>query len=363
MGFACLALLAATGGRAVAASGQALVIGEASYASLPALPGCALSAHAVAAALRGLGFAVDEQVDGSSGALYAAIGGLTKRLAAAPKAPAFVYFCGYATRYEDRPFVLPVSASVDRPADALTQGLLAKTLVGAASGGKTAAAVLALDTVAMPNGPAVLPLDALMRPALPPTLGYIATVTRAPGNTPTPFATALVPLLHGTKVDSGRLLTDIQQQMAGLKTAAVVSLHVPDTVMSLTAPPVVAQPVVAATPAPSSSAATPAPSSSAATPAASPPVAPAAAVGSPAAPPPASVAAVKALPDEDQMTDDQRRLVQRALAHLGYYDARTDGVFGPETHAAIRRWQHEVHAPMTGHLTAGEASKLASSWD
>jgi hypothetical protein len=354
MGFACLALLAATGGRAVAASGQALVIGEASYASLPALPGCALSAHAVAAALRGLGFAVDEQVDGSSGALYAAIGGLTKRLAAAPKAPAFVYFCGYATRYEDRPFVLPVSASVDRPADALTQGLLAKTLVGAASGGKTAAAVLALDTVAMPNGPAVLPLDALMRPALPPTLGYIATVTRAPGNTPTPFATALVPLLHGTTVDSFRLLTDIREQMAGLKTAGVAALHVPDTALSLTAPPVVAQPVVAATPAPSSSAATPA---------ASPPVAPAAAVGSPAAPPPASVAAVKALPDEDQMTGDQRRLVQRALAHLGYYDARTDGVFGPETHAAIRRWQHEVHAPMTGHLTAAEASKLASSWD
>jgi hypothetical protein len=357
-----------------------LVIGEASYASLPALPGCALSAHAVAAALRGLGFAVDEQVDGSSGALYAAIGGLTKRLAAAPKAPAFVYFCGYATRYEDRPFVLPVSASVDRPADALTQGLLAKTLVGAASGGKTAAAVLALDTVAMPNGPAVLPLDALMRPALPPTLGYIATVTRAPGNTPTPFATALVPLLHGTTVDSFRLLTDIREQMAGLKTAGVAALHVPDTALSLTAPPVVAQPVVAATPAPSSSAATPAPSSPAATPApsspaapvpsppaaapaASPPVAPAAAVGSPAAPPPASVAVVKALPDEDQMTDDQRRLVQRALAHLGYYDARTDGVFGPETHAAIRRWQHEVHAPMTGHLTAGEASKLASSWD
>jgi hypothetical protein len=321
----------------VAASGEALVIGEASYASLPALPGCALSAHAVAAALRGLGFSVDEQVDGSSGALYAAIGSLTKRLAAAPQTPAFVYFCGYATSYADRPFVLPVSASVDRPADALTQGLLAKTLVGAAAGGKTAAAVLALDTVAMPKGPAVLPLDALLQPGLPPTLGYIATVTSAPGNTPTPLATALVPLLHGTKVDSGRLLTDIQQQMAGLKTAAVVSLHVPDTVMSLTVPPVVAQPAVAATPAPA-------------------PVPPVAA-------PPAAVAVEKSLPDEDQMTDDQRRLVQRALAHLGYYDARTDGVFGPETHAAIRRWQHEVHAPMTGHLTAEEASKLASSWD
>ncbi len=41
------------------------------------------------------------------------------------------------------------------------------------------------------------------------------------------------------------------------------------------------------------------------------------------------------------MSDAQRRQVQAALAKLGYYDATVDGIFGPETRAAIRRWQHE----------------------
>jgi peptidoglycan hydrolase-like protein with peptidoglycan-binding domain len=63
------------------------------------------------------------------------------------------------------------------------------------------------------------------------------------------------------------------------------------------------------------------------------------------------------------MTIDQGRLVQRALSHLGYYDGKPDGIFGPDTRAAIRRWQYEEHQPMTGHLTAGEASKLAATWD
>jgi len=60
------------------------------------------------------------------------------------------------------------------------------------------------------------------------------------------------------------------------------------------------------------------------------------------------------------MTGAQRRQVQQALAGLGYYDGRIDGIFGPETHAAIRRWQHELHAPMTGHLTGPEATRLTS---
>ncbi len=335
VGVACLGLLLAAAAGAEAAPGQALVIGEASYTSLPPLPGCALSAHAVAAALRGLGFTVDEQDDSSSGALYAAIGALTKRLAAAPQAPVFVDFCGYAPSFEDRPFVLPVSASISRPADALTQGLLAKTLLTAAMGDKTAAGILALDTVPMPNGPTALPLEALLQPALPPALGYIATTTSAPGNTPTPLASTLVPLLRGAAVDSAKVLASIQQQMAGLKTARVAALHLPDAGMLLTGappPPAAAAPATAAVPATGPS-------------------------------PTAPAAAAKSLPDEDQMTDDQRRLVQRALTHLGYYDARTDGVLGPETRAAIRRCQHEVQEPMTGHLTAGEASKLATAWD
>ena len=332
VGLLNLALVMATASQAAAASGQALVIGEANYASLPPLPSCALSAHAVGAALRGIGFAVDEQDDGSSGALYAAIGDLAKKVAAAPQTPTVVYFCGYATGYEDRPFVLPVSANVSRPADALTQGLLAKTLLNAAAGGKTAAGVLVLDTVPMPNSAAVTPLDALLQPALPPTLGYLAATTSTPGNTPTPLASVLVPLLRGSTVETAKLLSDVRQQMTDLKTASVAALHLPDAGLYLAGAPA------------------PAPAPAAAAPPPAPAVAPATDVA-------------KSLPDEDQMTDDQRRLVQRALAHLGYYDSKTDGVFGPETKAAIRRWQHEVHLPMTGHLTADQASKLAASWD
>jgi hypothetical protein len=346
VGLACLGLLLATGMRAMA-SGQALVIGEASYASFPPLPGCALSAHAVAAALRTLGLTVDDQTDGSSGALYAAITALTHQMAAAPHTPTVIYFCGYVTSYEDRPFVLPVSASVTRPADALTQGLLAKTLLNAVVGDQTAAGVLILDSVPMPNGPSALSLDALTQPALPSTLGYIATGTTAPGNTPTPSAAALVPLLRVSSVETARLLTDVQQQLAGTKTASVSAVHLPDAGLYLGAAPAAAVPARAP--------------SSAPTPTAPPPAA--APSPSAAAPPPPAAETAKSLPDEDQMTDDQRRLVQRALTHLGYYDARTDGVFGPETRAAIRRWQHEVHTSMTGHLTAQEASKLAAAWD
>ena len=67
------------------------------------------------------------------------------------------------------------------------------------------------------------------------------------------------------------------------------------------------------------------------------------------------------LPDEGLMTDADRRKVQGALGRLGYYDLPVDGVFGPETRAAIRRYQHEIGAEMTGRLTAAQASRLAST--
>jgi len=66
------------------------------------------------------------------------------------------------------------------------------------------------------------------------------------------------------------------------------------------------------------------------------------------------------MPADDQMNDVQRRSLQIALARLGYYDGRIDGVFGPDTRAAIRRWQFELHDPMTGQLTAAEASRLVA---
>lgn len=60
------------------------------------------------------------------------------------------------------------------------------------------------------------------------------------------------------------------------------------------------------------------------------------------------------------MTEADRRRVQAALAQLGYYDGRVDGRFGPETRAAIRHFQHEIGADMTGRLTPEQAGRLVA---
>jgi len=49
---------------------------------------------------------------------------------------------------------------------------------------------------------------------------------------------------------------------------------------------------------------------------------------------------------------------QLALQRLGYYGGKVDGVAGADTLAAIRRFQHELHAEMTGRLTPEQAERL-----
>jgi peptidoglycan hydrolase-like protein with peptidoglycan-binding domain len=73
---------------------------------------------------------------------------------------------------------------------------------------------------------------------------------------------------------------------------------------------------------------------------------------------PAVATPTLALPADEQLTDGDRRRVQIALVRLGYYDGRIDGVFGPDSRAAIRRYQHELGADMTGRLTAPQATRL-----
>jgi peptidoglycan hydrolase-like protein with peptidoglycan-binding domain len=69
------------------------------------------------------------------------------------------------------------------------------------------------------------------------------------------------------------------------------------------------------------------------------------------------------MPSEHKMSVANRRQVQEALHHLGYYDGPVDGIFGPLTRAAIRRFQESIGEKSTGHLTAVEASRLVStSW-
>ena len=61
------------------------------------------------------------------------------------------------------------------------------------------------------------------------------------------------------------------------------------------------------------------------------------------------------------MTEADRRKVQEALIRLGYYSSPVDASFGPETRAAIRRYQHEIGGDTTGRLTAEQATKLVNS--
>jgi hypothetical protein len=330
-------LLLAPAARAEAPS-AALVIGNGSYASLPAIPACARSAHAVSAALRALGFQVTEREDASSGGIDAGISDFARHLAASPTA-AFIYICAYGTSLNNRPFLLPTTANIARPTDVLTQGVLAKALVDTLKSSTAVAAVVVFDLVPKPDGPPQLGLESLAEIAVPDGVGVLAATETAPADAPTPLATALVAGLAGPVVRSGDLLTAVQGQLAAKKLTAVV--HMPARVDYLAgAPPAPPKP---------------------------PPVAVVAPVAPPPAPTPAPATApaqpvlTVVLPDESQMTEGDRRKVQGVLLRLGYYDMPVDGVFGPETRAAIRRFQHEIGAEMTGRLTALQASRLASS--
>jgi hypothetical protein len=307
---------------------EALVIGNGTYGALPALPACLLSAHAAAAALRGLGFHVTEREDVSSGGTDAAISEFATRLAAAPGAAAFVYGCGYATTFNDRPFLLPVSARIARPPDVLAQGVLAKSLIDVLARGGVGPAVVAMDVVLMPGATASLHLDALTKGSVPDGLGLVVASQVNPADAPTPLAAALVANLKGPEVQVVSLLNAVQQQVGAN----------PSATLSALSPPVAPGYLAGAPP---------------------PPPRPA-----PAAPPPAAAAApsapvpIAAMPADEDMTDSDRRRVQVALVRLGYYDGRIDGIFGPDSRAAIRRYQHELGADMSGRLTAAQAGRL-----
>jgi adenylate cyclase len=77
---------------------------------------------------------------------------------------------------------------------------------------------------------------------------------------------------------------------------------------------------------------------------------PATAAPLPAIPPPAE--------NEENMTTDQRREVQRALRVLGHYQGEADGGFGAGTEAAVKQFQSFAGDPQTGSLTAAQRVTL-----
>lgn len=311
----------------------ALVIGSATYGSMPPVPACLKSGHEVASALRAAGFQVVEREDPSSGGTDAAIGDFVRQLAANPGSSAVVYSCSYVTEFNDRPFLLPVSARISRPTDVLTQGVLAKTLIDALGQGKAGSSVVMIDAITTPNASGKLGLDGLAKMDLPDGLGLIAVSQAGPPDAPTVLATALAGHLKGSEVRTAPLVADVQQQIAGQ----------PVTVAALR-PPVLPGYLVGAAPPPP---ATSKPS----------PVQPAVVVTPPSPPPAPTIT----MPPDELMSNDDRRAVQQALLRLGYYPGPIDGIFGPDSRAAIRRYQHEVGGEMTGQLSAAQASRLVNT--
>ncbi len=225
----------------------------------------------------------------------------------------------------------------------ITQGVLAKSMLSTVSRDPGTVAVVVFDLIPLPGQPPAPPqridLDALTNVGVPDGVGIIAVTETTTTQAPTPVAAALVAALAGPEVKTDGVLASVQAKLGGNR-SIVAAWHAPahpgylaggppPVPPTVPPPPPVAQPVA-------------------------PPVA------APVAPPVASVPSTQ-LPAEAEMTEFDRRTVQSALLRLGYYDRAVDAIFGPETRAAIRRYQHEIGSEMTGFLTAEQATRLVNS--
>jgi uncharacterized caspase-like protein len=306
-------------------AGLALVIGNANYTAFPPLPACAASASLVSARLRAAGYDVTAKSDLSNGATGGVVAGLSQSLSARPEAPAIIYVCGYGGSLNGKDFVLPASASLARPSDLLTEGVIARIFTSLASDGRTSPVVVVLDLARDPSASLAAPSGALARDPSPGSLGVAIAVEGKPPSAATNFAASLARQLSAPPVDAAGFLGRVAAKLPadGVTTVAGVK---DSTVAGVLVGP-------APTPAPA-----------------------------PASPPAAVPAASSApsLPDEAAMSEADRKKVQAALAVLGYYDGRIDGIFGADSRAAIRRWQHEVGVEMTGQLTGAEATRMVA---
>ncbi|MSP02877.1 MAG: hypothetical protein EXR07_17795 [Acetobacteraceae bacterium] len=307
----------------------ALVIGSATYAAGPGLPACGRSANVVAAALKAAGFDVTERVDASIGGIDSGISDFSRRLTQGP-ATALVYVCGYGASFNDRAFMLPVTARIARPSDVLTQGILLKSLLDTVKRDGVTASVVIFDMVPNPDPPSPLGLETLAGATISDNTGVAAIAETATSDAPTPVAVSVIAALAKRVIRSDGILANLETAMADARLKIAV-LRMPAHPDYLAGAPRIADPVKP--------------------PALTPPV---------TAPPIAQMPPIPAptLPDESQMTDLDRRSIQISLARLGYYSRGIDGVFGPETRSAIQRFQTRIGAETTGRLTAAQANQL-----
>jgi len=322
----------------------ALVIANARYSGMPELARCTASAALVRDALREKGFEIVERSDLGRGEFDGAIGALARRAAGSAPAFAALYYCGYALEFNGRSFLLPVSANLARDSDVLTQGIISKSVVDSLARVPESAGFVLLDAF-QPPGASTSGVARLIEQIQPSRFAVIGAGNNGLGQGPTPASHAVRDQVAGSRVSLGRFVDGLRDQLA--KDPPVATYVVPATGQPSYLAGAPAQP--APLPAPQ-----PEPAQPVAVAVEHPPPPP---VSTPAAPPPRQIIMV----DEDHMSDQDRRQVQVALASMGYYSGRIDGIFGPETKAAIRRYQFEIKAELTGYLAAEQATKLLNS--
>ena len=311
----------------------ALIAANTQYANLPALSRCAPSAAAARDALRAKGFEVIDRTNLGRGEFDSAIGQLARRAAASPPATVALYYCGYAVEFNNRPFLLPTSATLSRDHDVLTQGIIVKSIVDSLRRAPDGAGIVVLDLFTPPNV-GLSGAGRLSEQLAPSPFAIVAANNEAGGDGPTAAALGLRDELAAGAAAVVAVSDGLYRRLTKVAVAAQLVAATQDSPF-------------AALPAPAPPAAPPA------TPAPPPPAPPEATVKAPAPP-------LHVMVDEERMTDQDRRQVQAVLAGIGYYSGRIDGTFGPETRAAIRRYQFEIKAEQTGRLTAEQATRLVS---
>jgi hypothetical protein len=270
--------------------------------------------------------------DLTSGAMGAALSSFGRRMDEFPGSSAVVYICGYTASINERPFMLPISANIRRPTDVMTQGILAKAAVDLLIQGEPSRAILALDLTPVPESDAA-PLDSLVETEAPSGLGMIAAAGRLPDEGPTSLSVALTSMLSNPRIETGALIADVRKRLESQQSILVTAALAPRESLPLAIEEAPPEPNPIEQPEPPTEALVP----------------------------PQAPRSLPTLPDDPEMTHDQRRLVQEALKHVGYYAGPIDGVFGPETRAGIRRFQFEIGAEMTGSITGKQAVELVTS--
>ena len=359
----------------------ALVISNDEYGSQPGPKRCSASVTAVRDVLRGKGFKIIDRDNLDRAEFDSAIGALARRVAASPASLAVLYYCGYALEFDGQSFLLSTSATIVGDNDVLTQGIVAKNVVDSLGAAPQSRGFVLLDVFRTPNA-AQTGLGRLIEQVISSNFAVIGTSNDGPGEGPTAASLALRDQFTESEMDLDAFVVRMSRQLS--RDSAVTAhfvpaigprpgpraspLLAPATAEASTAVPVQPAPAPAASIAvqPTAAPATTATSISVAVPSmaiaaasTAAPVPPASAPPQPAAnassqaPPPARIVV-----QPPTLEREDKRLIQTILAQMGYYAGQIDGKFGPETQAAVRRYQLEINVDATGRLTTEQVIKL-----